>query len=116
LTESHPTLGWTLVVGVVAIAGLPPFGIFTSEFLVISSTFSREPLLAIPLVFGILIAVGALFMRLNGLAFGEPRGALAPNRMSYLPMFAHFILVLIAGIYLPAPIVLWFQNVAGMLG
>ena len=116
LTESHPTLGWALVVGVVAIAGLPPFGIFTSEFLVISSTFSREPLLAIPLVFGILIAVGALFLRLNGLAFGEPLGALAPNRMSYLPMFAHFLLVLIAGIYLPAPIVLWFQNVAGMLG
>jgi hydrogenase-4 component F len=116
LTESHPTLGWTLVVGVVAIAGLPPFGIFTSEFLIISSTFSREPLLAIPLVFGILIAVGALFLRLNGLAFGEPLGPLAPNRMSYLPMFAHFILVLIAGIYLPAPIVLWFQNVAGMLG
>ena len=116
LTESHPTLGWALVVGVVAIAGLPPFGIFTSEFLVISSTFSREPLLAIPLVFGILIAVGALFMRLNSLAFGEPLGAMAPNRMSYLPMFAHFLLVLIAGIYLPAPIVLWFQNVAGMLG
>jgi hydrogenase-4 component F len=116
LTESHPTLGWALVVGVVAIAGLPPFGIFTSEFLVISSTFSREPLLAIPLVFGILIGVGALFLRLNGLAFGEPLGALAPNRMSYLPMFAHFVLVLIAGIYLPAPIVLWFQNVAGMLG
>jgi len=116
LTESHPTLGWALVVGVVAIAGLPPFGIFTSEFLVISSTFSREPLLAIPLVLGILIAVGALFMRLNSLAFGEPIGPMAPNRISYLPMFAHFLLVLIAGIYLPAPIVLWFQNVAGMLG
>jgi len=116
LTESHPTLGWALVVGVVAIAGLPPFGIFTSEFLVISSTFSREPLLAIPLVLGILVAVGALFMRLNGLAFGEPIGPVTPNRMSYLPMFAHFLLVLIAGIYLPAPIVAWFQNVAGMLG
>ena len=116
LTESHPTLGWTLVVGVVAIAGLPPFGIFTSEFLVISSTFSREPLLAIPLVLGILVAVGALLLRLNGLAFGEPIGPLTPNRMSYLPVFAHFLLVLIAGIYLPAPIVAWFQNVAGMLG
>ncbi len=116
LTESHPTLGWTLVVGVVAIAGLPPFGIFTSEFLVISSTFSREPLLAIPLVLGILVAVGALLMRLNSLAFGEPIGPITPNRMSYLPMFAHFLLVLIAGIYLPAPIVTWFQNVAGMLG
>src|ERR1700759_154363 len=41
LTESHPMLGWGLIAGVVAIVGLPPFGIFTSEFLVVSSTFSR---------------------------------------------------------------------------
>ena len=43
LTESHPVLGWALVAGVAAIAGLPPFGVFTSEFLVVSSTFAREP-------------------------------------------------------------------------
>ena len=47
LTESHPLLGWGLVMGVVAIAGLPPLGIFMSEFLVVSSTFNRAPLLAI---------------------------------------------------------------------
>jgi len=116
LTESHPALGWTLVIGVAAIAGLPPFGIFTSEFLVVSSTFSREPLLAIPLVFGLLVSIGALFLRLNGLAFGEPLGATTPNRMSYLPIFAHFALVLIAGIWLPPALVAWFQNVAGLLG
>ena len=116
LTESHPALGWTLVLGVVAIAGLPPFGIFTSEFLVVSSTFSRQPLLAIPLVFGLIVSIGALFMRLNGLAFGAPLGSMAPNRMSYLPMAAHFGLVLIAGIYLPAAIVVWFQHVASLLG
>ena len=116
LTESHPALGWTLVVGVAAIAGLPPFGIFASEFLVVSSTFSREPLLAIPLVFGLLVSIGALFTRLNELAFGEPLGATTPNRMSYLPIFAHFALVLIAGIWLPPALVAWFQNVAGLLG
>jgi hydrogenase-4 component F len=116
LTESHPALGWTLVLGVVAIAGLPPFGIFTSEFLVVSSTFSRQPLLAIPLVFGLIVSIGALFMRLNGLAFGAPLGSMAPNRMSYLPMAAHFGLVLIAGIWLPAAIVVWFQHVASLLG
>ncbi len=116
LTESHPALGWTLVLGVVAIAGLPPFGIFTSEFLVVSSTFSRQPLLAIPLVFGLIVSIGALFMRLNGLAFGTPLGSMAPNKMSYLPMAAHFGLVLIAGIYLPAAIVVWFQHVASLLG
>ena len=116
LTESHPALGWTLVVGVAAIAGLPPFGIFTSEFLVVSSTFSREPLLAVAMVLGLLVSIGALFARLNGLAFGEPIGATTPNRMSYLPIFAHFALVLIAGIWLPPALVVWFQNVAGLLG
>ena len=47
LTASHPLLGWSLVAGVVAIAGLPPFGVFTSEFLVVTSTFAREPVLAV---------------------------------------------------------------------
>src|SRR5258707_14204053 len=46
LTETNPLLGWGLVLGVVAIAGLPPLGIFMSDFLVVSSTFAREPLLA----------------------------------------------------------------------
>ena len=116
LTESHPQLGWGLVIGVVAIAGLPPFGIFMSEFLIVSSTFAREPLLAIPLVFGLLLAFGALLLRITGLAFGEPRGNLAPAQGSNIPMFAHFALVLTAGIYLPPPLVAWFENVAAILG
>lgn len=116
LTSTNPILGWGLVLGVVAIAGLPPLGLFMSEFLVVSSTFARQPLLALPLVFGILIAIGALFLRLNGIAFGEPKGPNHKARGSYLPMFAHLSLVLVAGIFLPAPLVAWFQNVAKLLG
>src|SRR4051794_39571169 len=116
LTETHPALGWGLVLGVVAIAGLPPMGIFMSEFLVVSSTFAREPLLAIPLVFGLLVGFGALILRLNQVAFGEPRGASAPAQASYVPMYAHLALVFMAGVYLPAPLVAWFQNVAKLLG
>jgi hydrogenase-4 component F len=116
LTETHPILGWGLVLGVVAIAGMPPLGIFMSEFLVVSSTFSRAPLLAIPLVTGLLVAFGALMLRLNGFAFGEPTGSKAPVEASYVPMFAHLALVFSAGIYLPPALVTWFQNVASMLG
>jgi len=116
LTESHPVLGWGLVVGVVAIAGLPPLGIFMSEFLIVSSTFARAPLLAILLVFGLLIAFGALMLRLNEVAFGEPTGITAPVKASYVPLFAHLALVLAAGIYLPGPLVAWFQAVARLLG
>jgi hydrogenase-4 component F len=115
LTETHPLLGWGLVLGVVAIAGLPPLGIFMSEFLVVSSTFARAPLLAIILVIGLLVAFGALLMRLNGLAFGEPSGSVAPVQASYVPLFAHLALVLVAGVYLPAPLVAWFQHVATLL-
>ena len=116
LTSTNPALGWGLVLGVVAIAGLPPLGIFTSEFLVVSSTFAREPLLALPLVLGLLVSIGALFLRLNSIAFGEPRGPNHKAKGSYVPMFAHLGLVLTAGIYLPAPLVAWFQNVARLLG
>src|SRR5690606_5982066 len=116
LTQSHPALGWGLVVGVVAIAGLPPLGIFMSEFLIVSSTFAREPLLAVPLVFGLLVAFGALVLRMSDIAFGKPTGNLGPVEASYVPLYAQLALVLIAGIYLPGPLVTWFQNVARLLG
>jgi hydrogenase-4 component F len=116
LTVTHPVLGWGLVLGVVAIAGLPPLGIFMSEFLVVTSTFARQPFLAIPLVFGLLVAFGALLLRLGSLAFGTPTGSTAPVEASYVPMFAHLGLVLGAGVYLPPPVVAWFQHVAGLLG
>jgi hydrogenase-4 component F len=116
LTETHPVLGWGLILGVIAIAGLPPLGIFMSEFLVVSSTFARQPLLAIVLVFGILVGVAGLFLRLNGIAFGEPRGPAAKAQASYAPMFSHLALVFVAGVYMPPALVVWFQNVAGLLG
>jgi len=115
LTVTHPMLGWGLVIGVFAIAGLPPFGMFMSEFLVVSSTFARAPWLAIPLVGGLLVAFGALLLRLHGMAFGEPSGDVAPIKASSLPIGAHFALVLMAGIWLPPPLVAWFQHVASLL-
>src|SRR5690348_6867106 len=116
LSVTNPALAWALVIGVAAIIGFPPSGVFMSEFLLISSTFARAPLLALVLVAGILVAIGALVLKLGGLVFGAPRGATAPSRATYGPLLAHLSLVLIAGIYLPSPVVSWFQNVARLLG
>jgi len=116
LTVTHPVLGWSLVAGVVAIAGLPPLGIFMSEFLVVSSTFAREPVLAVLLGLGILIALGGLFLRLSQVAFGEPRGPTGPAHASYVPLFAHLGIVACAGVYLPPALVSGFENVARLLG
>jgi hydrogenase-4 component F len=73
------------------------------------------PVLAVVLALGLLVALGALLYRLNGLAFGEAQGSHAPVRASYVPMFTHLGLVLAAGIFLPAPLVAWFQHVAELL-
>jgi hydrogenase-4 component F len=116
LTVTTPLLGWALVIGVVAIAGLPPMGIFMSEFLVVSSTFARQPVLAILLAIGIIVALGGLFLRLGTVAFGEPRGPSEPAHASYVPMFVHFAIVFAAGIYMPPALVRGFENVARLLG
>ena len=67
-------------------------------------------------MFGLLVGFGALFLRLNSIAFGEPRGTTAEAKASYVPMFAHLALVFVAGVYLPPALVTWFQNVAKLLG
>lgn len=116
LTESHPMLGWGLVLGVLAICGMPPLGLFMSEFLLVSSTFAQQPWLALPLVVGLLLAFGALLLRLTSMAFGEPSRSVGNVEASVIPLFAHLGLVLIAGLYFPSYLVAWFQNVARLLG
>ncbi|MFG1431202.1 hydrogenase 4 subunit F [Xanthobacter sp. V2C-8] len=119
LTTSHPLLGWSLVAGVCAIAGLPPGGVFMSEFLLVTSTFARPfpaLLLAVPLVAGLLVAFGALMLKLSGVAFGAPSPGDAPVRASHAPMLVHLALVLAAGLYLPGPLVAWLRHVAQLLG
>ncbi len=116
LTQSNPALGWGLFAGVAAIAGLPPFGVFMSEFLIITSTFARAPVLALIFVFGLLTAFGALMLRASDMVFGEPSPGAAKAHASYIPFLIHLCLVLIAGIYLPPAVVHWFQNVAAILG
>ncbi len=116
LTSSHPLLGWAFVICVVAIAGLPPFGLFTTEFLILTSAISAQPWLALILIVGLLISLGALFLCINRVAFGEPRGKVEPDSGTLLPVMVHMAIVLGLGIFVPGPLVSWFQHAARMLG
>ena len=116
ISVTHPVLALLFSLGVIAIAGLPPFGMFTSEFMLVSSTFARQPVLSIVLVGGLLIAFGALILRLQDIVFGEPTGEAHPAQASYIPAYVHLTLVLIAGLWLPGPVVQWFRGVAALLG
>ena len=68
------------------------------------------------LVFGLLIAFSALFLRLQQVLFGKPSGPVGHVKASYVPLFLHLLFVLVAGLWLPEPIVRWFRVVAAQLG
>jgi hydrogenase-4 component F len=116
ISVTHPVLAVLFSLGVIAIAGLPPFGMFASEFMLVSSTFARQPALSVVLVVGLLVAFGALILRLQDVVFGEPTGKAEAARASYIPAYVHLSLVLIAGLWLPEPVVQWFRGVAALLG
>ena len=116
LSVSNPVLALGLAAGVIAISGLPPFGAFMSEFLILTSTFAREPLLALAVAFGLLVAFGALLLRLQNVLFGIPSEPAHQVNASPAPLIVHLSLVLIAGIYLPAALVSGFHRAAELLG
>ena len=117
LGSSHPVLAAGLAIGVLAIAGFPPMGIFMSEFLVVGSTFARQPLLAIPLVLRHPGGAGRAPAAAAGDRFraGKRRRRI-PSRLPASPCIAHLALVLVAGVWLPPPLVRWFEHVASLLG
>ena len=84
--------------------------------MLVSTTFARQPLLALALVFGLVVAFGALVLRMQDVLFGEPSGPTGGVKASYLPLFIHLALVLVAGLWLPDPVVRWFRAVAAQLG
>ena len=88
MSVSHPVLALLFSLGVIAIAGLPPFGMFTSEFMLVTSTFARQPALSVVLIFGLLVAFGALVLRLQDIVFGEPSGKI-PRGESVLHSGVH---------------------------
>jgi hydrogenase-4 component F len=73
-------------------------------------------MLAILLVTGLLIGIGALVLRMQSIAFGEPSESHGAIQASYVPFFIHLTLVLAAGLYLPGVLVSWFQTVARLVG
>ena len=87
-----------------------------SEFLIVGIDLRPRALLAVPLVARIADRSRRADPAAREVAFGEPQGRAAPVQASYVPLFAHLGLVLVAGIYLPAPLVAWFEHVAGLLG
>ena len=119
LIRTQPAVGWGLLIGTMAIAGFPPFGVFTSEFLVLTATMQQYPWLTPLLLLGIVIAFSGLFHHIQPVVYGAAPAGQAPVAANLWPVAAHLLLVLWMGLAIPGALSQWFeqatQAIAGSL-
>ncbi len=115
LIRGNPLVGWGLMLGVIAIAGMPPFGVFTSEFLILTATMKSAPYLAPFFLLGVSVAFAALLRKIMPMAFGKAPDDQGKLKPAHFPVVVHMIIVLILGLYLPAFLSGWFHSAVELL-
>src|SRR3989441_2160036 len=116
LITVSPMIGWGLALGSLAILGMPPFGVFASEFLILTSAMREHPWASPFLLLALAAAFASIFARVPGLGFGEPTGARLPYRPAMVPVFVHLGLVLMLGLWIPPFLADWFRQAARLIG
>jgi hydrogenase-4 component F len=112
-----PVTGALFLVGGLAIAGMPPFNVFLSEFLIMTSGFGSGQFLVTSIMLLLLVVVFAGFLRhLVPMVFGSPpeSGRIVPaaegiqsremGLLAILPVAILAIFVIVLGFYVPQPL------------
>ncbi|MDR3371320.1 hydrogenase 4 subunit F [Rhodoferax sp.] len=116
LIKINPTVGWGMMLGVMAIAGMPPFGVFASEFLILT-TAMREQAWATPFLFLALgVAFASMLVRVLPMVFGDTTLKALAHPPALIPVFVHLALGLALGLYIPPYLNGWYVAAARMLG
>ncbi len=116
LCRSHPALGWGLVLAMAGLAGLPPFALFASEFLMAATAGRLAPLSLLALLPGLLVAGLAVLAAMQRLCFGAPTIAGGPAGWAVLaPLWLHLALAAVLALALPAPLVALLRDAAAVL-
>jgi hydrogenase-4 component F len=115
LIHTQPVVGWCFLICTVAIAGFPPFGIFTSEFLLFNATMKSFPWLVIPLLLGFGVAFAGLFRHMQRMVYGAPPPGQVAVTANMWPVIFHLFLVLWLGIAIPGVLVDWLNQATIMV-
>lgn len=115
LVRTQPVVGWGLLMGSIAIAGFPPFGVFTSEFLLLSATMKSWPWLALPLLAGFAVAFAGLFRHLHPMVFGHSPPGQHVIKVNPVPVALHLVLVLWLGLSIPGFLGRWFDEATRLI-
>ncbi len=116
LIKVNPTVGWGLMLGVMAILGMPPFGVFASEFLILTTAMREQPWAAPFLFLALGVAFASILIRVLPMVFGDTTLKPLAHPPALIPVFVHLVLALMLGLYIPSYLNDWYVQAAGMLG
>lgn len=116
LIKVSPTVGWGLMLGSLAILGMPPFGIFASEFLILTSAMRELPWSTPLLLLALGISFAAIFRRVQPMVFGVTSVKPLAHPPALLPVFIHLGIGLMLGFYMPPYLNAWYQQAARLIG
>jgi hydrogenase-4 component F len=116
LIKVNPTVGWGLMLGVMAILGMPPFGVFASEFLILTTAMREQPWAAPFLFLALGVAFASILARVLPMVFGDTTLKALAHPPALLPVFVHLALALVLGLYIPPYLNGWYVQAAAMLG
>jgi hydrogenase-4 component F len=116
LIKVNPTVAWALMLGTLAILGMPPFGVFASEFLIITSAMRQQPWATPLLLLALGVAFASIFGRVQPMVFGETSLKRLAHPPASIPVFVHLALALMLGLYIPPYLDAWYREAARMIG
>jgi len=117
LLQISPTVGWGLMIGSLAIVGMPPFGVFASEFVILTSAMRQLPWAAPLLLLALAVAFAAIVARVQPMVFGETAAMKRlPHPPALVPVFTHLGLGLALGLYIPPFLISWYMRAASLIG
>jgi len=116
LITTRPAIGWGLILGTLAILGMPPFGVFASEFLILTTAIHEQPWATPLLLLALGVAFGAVFSKVQPMVFGETTAKRLPYRPAMAPVFVHLALVLVLGLWIPPVLADWYRQAAKLIG
>jgi hydrogenase-4 component F len=116
LVTASPMLGWGLVLGTLAILGMPPFGVFASEFLILVTAIGERPWAAPFFLASLGLAFAAVFSKVQPMVFGATTGGRLPRPPAMIPVFVHLGLVLLLGLWIPPFLADWYRQAARLIG
>jgi len=116
LIKVNPSVAWGLMLGVMAILGMPPFGVFASEFLILTTAMREQPW-ATPFLFLALgVAFASMLIRVLPMVFGDTTLKRLAHPPALVPVFVHLGLGLALGLYIPPYLNGWYVAAARMMG